>query len=615
VGVTRVRAATRVRAIDHPALQRFSFIWLIDTEFTSRDGCRAEPICISAKELRSEVYVDLWIDELGARPPYHLDDESLIISYVTPAEFSFHLSWGWPLPKWTIDLYTEYKALRNGLKEHENKHSFLDALDFYKIPNIGAAAKDSEQDPAIRGAPFTEDERQALQRYCRSDVDGLEQLFEAMWPEINLTLALSRGVDSKVAALIEYEGTPIDTDLLGLLIPYRPKLVLGLISAVDSAFGVYDGLAFRRKAFIRLLEDQKITDWPSKNGIPLLDQKTFERMGPRYPEIIPLGRLRYTVSKIRSLKLAVGPDGRNRTAVMLYGTTTARNAPSTTKFIFAVSKWLRGLIKPPEGCAIITADWSGQDFGSIAALSQDPLLIEDYLGGDPYKNQARRLGWIPADVSEESIQPLRDRFKISALSIFYGLQARSLSEQMGITPERAGELLTLHRETYQKYWGWSDGRLLRAKREGVMRTSFGWHRQLEPREIQSNYNDFSLRNYPIQAIGAHMIHIMAQMATEKGFCICALIHDAVCVVVPIEEADQAAIRIRDLMITSSAVALKGFKLRSKVKVIKFPDRYPLESEEDQKMFEWVKTELENLLLDRVALNEGEPSEGVGDLSL
>ena len=71
--------------------------------------------------------------------------------------------------------------------------------------------------------------------------------------------------------------------------------------------------------------------------------------------------------------LAVGGDGRNRTMLSPFGTVTARNAPSTTKFIFGPSVWLRGLIKPAEGYGLAYIDWSQQEFAIAAALSGDAI--------------------------------------------------------------------------------------------------------------------------------------------------------------------------------------------------------------------------------------------------
>ena len=84
-------------------------------------------------------------------------------------------------------------------------------------------------------------------------------------------------------------------------------------------------------------------------------------MAKRYPQLEPLKELRHALSELRLEKLAVGPDGRNRTLLSPFGASSGRNTPSNNKFIFGPSVWLRGLIKPPEGRALAYIDWKSQE--------------------------------------------------------------------------------------------------------------------------------------------------------------------------------------------------------------------------------------------------------------
>jgi hypothetical protein len=80
-----------------------------------------------------------------------------------------------------------------------------------------------------------------------------------------------------------------------------------------------------------------------------LDDDTFKDMAAVYPRLAPLRELRSTLSTMRSLKLPIGVDGRNRCMLSAFGSTTGRNQPSTTRFVFGLSSWLRGLIRPQPG--------------------------------------------------------------------------------------------------------------------------------------------------------------------------------------------------------------------------------------------------------------------------
>src|SRR5947207_662208 len=65
-------------------------------------------------------------------------------------------------------------------------------------------------------------------------------------------------------------------------------------------------------------------------------------------------------------KTRVGADGRNRTLLAPFGSVTSRNQPSTTKGIFGLATWLRSLMKPPPGQALVYLDWEQQEFGIAA---------------------------------------------------------------------------------------------------------------------------------------------------------------------------------------------------------------------------------------------------------
>ena len=56
---------------------------------------------------------------------------------------------------------------------------------------------------------------------------------------------------------------------------------------------------------------------------------------------------------------------------MPFRSRTGRNQPSNAKFIFGPGKWMRGLIKPPQGKVLAYIDWSAQEVAIAAALSGD----------------------------------------------------------------------------------------------------------------------------------------------------------------------------------------------------------------------------------------------------
>src|SRR5262249_26472303 len=143
----------------------------------------------------------------------------------------------------------------------------------------------------------------------------------------------------------------------------------------DRAYGVYeieDGVPhWRKHRFADYVQRHRMS-WPAYADGSLDERdETFREMAGRYPQIEVLRELRYSLSKLRLNDLAIGNDGRNRTLLGAYGTKTARNAPSNSKFVFGPAKWIRFLITPPPGRVLIHRDYKQQEVRIAAILSGD----------------------------------------------------------------------------------------------------------------------------------------------------------------------------------------------------------------------------------------------------
>jgi DNA polymerase I-like protein with 3'-5' exonuclease and polymerase domains len=264
-----------------------------------------------------------------------------------------------------------------------------------------------------------------------------------------------------------------------------------------------------------------------------------------------------------------------------FGSRTGRNQPSNSRFIFGPAVWLRGLIQPGPGRAVAYVDWEQQEFGIAAALSGDPAMMEAYRSGDPYLAFAKQAGAVPADATKASHKRERDQFKVCALAVQYGQGPKSLAARLGVTEARGRELLELHKQTYPRYWSWSDALQDHAMLHGGLHTVFGWRVQAGP-----DANPRSLRNFGMQANGAEMLRLACCLATEQGIEVCAPVHDALLVEGPAEQIDEVVVRTQAAMREASAVVLNGFLLRTDAKVIRHPERYL--DERGQQMWDTVQ---------------------------
>lgn len=92
---------------------------------------------------------------------------------------------------------------------------------------------------------------------------------------------------------------------------------------------------------------------------------------------------------------------------------------------------IRNLFKAPEGYKLVVADYSQIEPRVIAAMSQDPIMLENYrTGGDIYTTVGNTMG---VD---------RKAGKVLVLAMAYGVGPDKIAKSIGCTPTEAKKLLT-----------------------------------------------------------------------------------------------------------------------------------------------------------------------------
>jgi DNA polymerase I-like protein with 3'-5' exonuclease and polymerase domains len=198
----------------------------------------------------------------------------------------------------------------------------------------------------------------------------------------------------------------------------------------------------------------------------------------------------------------------------------------------------------------------------------DTAMQDAYRSGDCYLAFAKQAGAVPEDATKQTHGPTRELFKQCTLAVQYGMEAPSLALRIAQPQIVARDLLRAHRETYCRFWAWSDAALDQAMLLGVIHTVFGW-----PVRVGERSNPRSLRNFPMQANGAEMLRIACCLATERGVEVCAPIHDALLICAPLERLEADVAMMRTCMAEASRLVLAGFELATDVKATKWPDRY------------------------------------------
>ena len=570
-------------------IERFREIWLHDFEYVARPGEWPDVVCLVAKEMRSGRRIELWQGEFTSTPPYPVTDPNVVfVNFAATAECACHLALGWPLPVNVLDLSPAFRNFINGKRTPEGK-GLIGALRYYGLSSIGSIQKDAMRDRILRGPPFTAEERKQILAYCRSDVDALARLLPKVLHDTpNLDVALHHGEFAAVSAVMEHNGVPIDMDTFPQLTDNTAWRSIrdAVVPQVDAQYGVYvrsprGDWTFNKARFAAYLTREGIINsWPrTDTGEISLRQKTFECMAKVYPQLESLKQLKHTRDKMRKVTLAVGRDGRNRTVLWPFQAKTSRTQPKASKWIFSPAVWLRSLIKPRPGMAVAYIDYSSMEFLIAGSLSDGHCgdvnhMLDMYRSGDPYLAFAKRVGAAPNWATKDSHEAVREKYKVMLLAVQYGMSETTLAALLGVPLMEAREMLAQHRQLFGQYWKWSDDWVAAAMRDGTMWTACGWACAVGAIE----YNERTLRNWPIQATGADILRAACIMAVRHGIKLLAPVHDAVLIEAPIERIEHDVAKMREIMRRASRAVLNRdatgtYELRTSATIVRYPDRY------------------------------------------
>jgi DNA polymerase-1 len=534
-------------------LDQFDAVWLVDFEFgpSGGEGGAPEPRCVVAKEYKSGRMVRHWLDGTsGVRCPYDTGDRSLFVAYYASAETACHIALGWPMPRRILDLCAELKTILNGRRAVMDDYlkaraigraQLLGALYHFGLFDVAirAAEKKEMQQLAIRGGPYSNDEREALLNYNESDVIALEALLPAMLPSIkHFGQALLRGRYAGHLGHLEYYGIPLDGPLFERLRDNWTEIVDRLIASESHRFDVLKRRDVDGEKFEAWLNRQGITYWPTTpSGKLATDSDTLKDMAKLYGGEV--NELREFLGAVRQTRLfenlRVGRDGRNRFLKTPFGGKTGRDQPSSSRSIFGGSVWVRSLIRAPEGRSIAYCDFAGQEYAIAAYFSRDAKMIDDYCAGDCYLGFAKRVRIVPADATKATHGAIRSKLKVAlGLGAIYGAGSETVANAGQMSKSEAQRYLALHRATYVDFWQWRQCVIHHAGLHNEMVTPFGWRFW-----VDEGVTPTTAGNWPMQSAAADMLRIAVCLILEAGVSVIGSLHDAVMIEAPIDEMDQA----------------------------------------------------------------------------
>lgn len=587
---------------------RFAYLYVPDTEYVAPPGEIQRPVCLVAHGFNKGRRIEMFFDKPAASP-FPDPKNTLLLGYNLPAELKTMLALGWELPEYCIDLYVEFLNMINGqwrgtecLKDLGT--GLVDAVKYFggHPMDFWKSNKDEERSYIIRNGLIPaegvtmESHQKRILSYCEEDVTATVWLGRQMLPELDIEQALWRGKYGKANAYFEHNGVPVEAQRFRAIERESSKLKLSIASKIEEMhhYGVYviEGKettkkkptpVFKMAKFRELLNSRDITVgdkgamWQATpSGDPMLEDDYFGDMCNVYPELQPLRQCRKSLNSLSRFGTVLGEDGFNRATQWMFGTVTSRNNPKAKDFLLSRPHWVRNLITPREGMALVACDVTGAEDWLAAGFSGDPELMRIYSSGaDSYIEFAAVTGAVPPgtkrDKNNKELEIIRAQHKTAKLAIQYGVGPETLSTYLGVPVWKAGRIINSHKEAYGVYWQWVEDQAQLAKQRGYVETDFGWH------QSTGHMNANSILNFPQQAGCAELLRCACNLLVDAGwaYALAAPHHDALYMHVEADRAAECRQSVERAFVEAGHIimGLPDFPLRVHADVVYHPDHY------------------------------------------
>ena len=213
-----------------------------------------------------------------------------------------------------------------------------------------------------------------------------------------------------------------------------------------------------------------------------------------------------------------------------FGAKTARSQPKATAYIFGKPAWLRSLVQPKPGRAIIEIDYAGQELFIQGLVSGDSNLMHDYLSEDLYMSFAKRAdSTIPRDATKKTHGEKRGMYKEVVLGIGYGMGGAALAQGLTMktgkkTYRQEGEMLIAKfNQAYSRYSMWKKQILYQYQTTGYLQLKSGW--TLFGGKTRA-WKPTTIPNFPIQGAGSEIMRTAVMKCYERNLNVLFTLHDA-----------------------------------------------------------------------------------------
>jgi len=472
-----------------------------------------------------------------------------------------------PKPKWERteeDSATGFKAT----------HSLAEAT--YKLTG---QIRDTKHKTAMRDLiisypeSFTDEERKAILDYNMEDVVFLSTIEEKIEEEFKRLVgygngeygedaweaypeqAKARGRYAAHTAWMETRGYPINVEATKNFSKQVGNILYDTQREINKLFPEIKPFKWKRLEHKFTWDQNKTREWIKENCDDDKWQKTdggklslaLEAFEKKFSFKHTYPKDNFGAQMVRFLKLKqslygfaepkaggrrtfwdyVGPDGRVRPYMNIFGAQSSRSQPAATGFMFLKPAWMRTLVQPAKGKFMAGIDYGSQEYFASALMSGDQNMIDAYLSGDPYLAFGKLVGMVPEDGTKETHGEERNLCKSTTLGISYLMTKYGLAVKLTNdsgktwTEDEAQEQIDLFYEAFEGLGDFQEAVIENYQNGNPIVLPCGWY------VFCDNENFRSVANVPIQGLGASIMRKAVDLNYERGGSpIAFTLHDA-----------------------------------------------------------------------------------------
>jgi DNA polymerase-1 len=320
---------------------------------------------------------------------------------------------------------------------------------------------------------------------------------------------------------MEMEGIRMDPEVLAGTGDMLQQRIADLAAAIATQAGHEFNLNSPKQLGAVLFDELQLAEKPKKTrtGQYRTDETTLTSLAGQHP-IIDLILEYREATKLKSTYIDALPQhlqprtGRIHTHLHQLVAATGRLA-STEPNLQNIpvrspgGREIRRAFVPREGCTLLSCDYSQIELRVMAALAEDPSMIEAFQNGKDIHTATAAKVWKVAEA--EVTEDQRRGAKMVNFGIIYGISPFGLSQRLGIPRGEAAEIIDSYFEQYPAIRAFMERTVADARESGYVTTLAGRRRffpdlRSSNQTIRSNAERAAI-NTPIQGTAADMIKL------------------------------------------------------------------------------------------------------------